>query len=110
MISYIELGSSPANESCVQTTDPNYSELGRAECLRYRDLLAASYRAAHGGKASPADLRLKANSHDFGMYYEIAVRFDDHDPAQVEAAYWFEENAPTYWEPLLWDNGQLRQR
>jgi hypothetical protein len=97
VINYIELGSSPANEPCVQTTDPNYSELGRAECLRYRDLLAASYSAAHGGKASPAALKLKSNMHDFGTYYEIAVRFDDRDPAQVRAAYWFEENAPTEW-------------
>jgi hypothetical protein len=81
----------------VQTTDPNYSELGRAECIRFKALLAAHYAAQHAGRACPVDLRVKSNPHDFGTYYEIAVRFDDHDSAQVKAAYWLEENAPTEW-------------
>ncbi len=100
MINYLELGSSPANEPCVQTTDPNYSELGRAECERYRDTLYAAYYAAHPGKECPAVLRVKGNAHDFGTYYEAAVRFDDRDDSQIAAAYWFEENAPANWTEI----------
>ncbi len=97
MINYLELGSSPANEPCVQTTDPDYCELAVVECRRFKALLAAHYAAQHAGRECPVSLRVKSNSHDFGTYYEVAVRFDDRVEAQIEAAYWFEENAPTEW-------------
>lgn len=102
MTETIELGSSPAAEPCAQTTDPNYSEKARAECNLYRAQLQRHYAAAHDGQPLPEGCRLviKANSHDFGCYYEVAVKFDGTSRAAIDAAFWLESNCPETWDSV----------
>src|SRR6187431_2431235 len=92
----LELGSSPCNEDCVQTTDPDYEIKALAECKRYAALLQTAYSAAHKGRPLPqgCTLRIKGNAHDFGTYYEVVVRFDLESSEAMRAAYWLEGNAP----------------
>lgn len=97
MIDYIYLGSSPAFEPCVQTTDPDYHVKAHAECERYKRLLEHTYAEAHGNRACPARLVIKAEPHDFGSYYEVVAKYDTTDEAASLAAYWLDENAPTHW-------------
>jgi hypothetical protein len=97
MIDYIYLGSSPANEPCAQTTDPDYGVKALDECRRYRALLESTYSAAHDGQPCPVRLVVKGEPHDFGTYYEVVAKFSDGDRAALEAALWLEENSPVNW-------------
>jgi hypothetical protein len=97
MYDYIYLGPTPANEPCVQTTDPDYGIKAHAECERYKALLESTYSAAHDGQPCPARIMVKSEAHDFGHYYEVVCRFDANDHAQCEAAYWLDSNSPTEW-------------
>ena len=97
MKDYIYLGSSPANETCVQTTDPDYGVKARAECDRYIALLKRTYSEAHNGAECPARIRVKGEAHDFGTYYEVVAAYSDDDREAMKAAFWLDENAPTEW-------------
>lgn len=92
------LGSSPCNEDCAQTTDPDYVRKAHVECRRYAAQMRRHYATRHAGKECPLDLRIKGNAHDFGTYYEVAVSFDPADRKQVTAAYWLEGNCPENWD------------
>ena len=98
MIECMYLGSSPANEPCVQTTDSDYSVKALDECKRWIDLLRATYSVAHDGQECPLRLSIKRNSHDFGEYFEVVCKFDANDESQECAAYWLEANAPLNWK------------
>jgi hypothetical protein len=107
MIETIELGSVPYNEPCAETTDPDYASKACAECNRYRAQLARAYSAAHSGRPLPKGCRLviKSNNHDYGTYYEVAVKFDGSDAKAGRAALWFEANLPESWDSVaMWDN------
>lgn len=97
----LELGPVPSGEDCAQTVDPDYGVKAHAECQRYRAQLERHYASHHQGKPFPARLFTKSNPHDFGSYYEVAVRFDPSDETQVEAAYWLESNQPEMWDITL---------
>lgn len=103
MKEYIYLGSSPVNEPCVQTTDPDYDVKAYDECAQYRAQLLRHYERAHG-QPCPVRLTIKRESHDFGAYYEVAALVDDSglDRATLErhwdAALWLESNAPEKWD------------
>jgi hypothetical protein len=97
MYDYIYLGSSPANEPCVQSTDPDYGIKAHAECSRYKAILQRLYSEAHDGQPCPARIMVKSESHDFGTYYEVVCKFDCDDTEQCEAAYWLDSNSPVQW-------------
>lgn len=97
MKEYIYLGSSPTDELCVQTTDPDYEIKAIAECARYADQLRRLYSAAHGGRECPAVIRRKSEAHDFGRYFEVVAVASDEWPGSQEAALWLEENLPSGW-------------
>ena len=99
MKSELSLGTSPWGENCAQTIDASYSTIGREECQRWIKLLRSTYEKFHSGNF-PEGLRfkIKTESHDFGMYYDVVVVFDDSDEAAVTAAYWLDENTPEKWE------------
>lgn len=97
MIDTMYLGSSPAEESCVQTTDPDYEVKALDECNRYKEFLLKSYKDAHGHDC-PCHVYVKHQPHDFGVYYEVVARYDDNDRQQIAAAFWLESEAPTKWK------------
>lgn len=78
------IGSTPANESCAQVGTNDYGVRAQAECRAYR---AQLYRflEQHGyPRAKLPDsfkIRVLRHQHDFGDYYEVAVQFQEEDPA-----------------------------
>ena len=93
MIDYLEIGATPAEENCEQL-GPNYDpEKARAECRRF----IAAIRATVGPEPEGARLVIRSNRHDFGTYYEVAVRFDSDNETAEDYAYRVETGAPVRW-------------
>lgn len=89
----LEIGPTPCAETCEQL-GPNYSpSRAKAECRAYIGQL----RRMFGDEPKGAYLKIASNSHDFGTYYEVAVKFDDNKEA-TDYAYTLESNSPEYWD------------
>lgn len=97
MIDCIELGPAPSDESCAQSTDPDFNTKNQEECQRYKEQLLNLAKAKNipMGKAK---LTIKSFSHDYGSYREVCVKFDTTDQVGIDFAFWLDENAPTTWE------------
>ena len=93
MRDYLNIGSSPAEESCVQVGCDDYSTLARAECKRYIDAI----RLALGPEPDGARLAIKGFPHDFGTYYEVICYYDDENEDAVTYAFKCESDAPVTW-------------
>lgn len=104
MVETIDLGPAPASEDCVQLGVDGYEIKANAECSAYINQLRRIYAAAHNGEQPPCRLRIKANPHDFGTYYEVVASFKDTDEAATNAAFWLENNSP-----LTWDEEALQE-
>jgi len=92
---YLELGSSPANEDCVQVGSLAYNELARAECNRYRDQLNIQFSSEV--EAGLIKFVIKSFPHDFGNYFEVCVIYDEKNEESVQAAFSVEDSAWTEW-------------
>jgi hypothetical protein len=91
MRDFIELGSAPSCEECVQL-DKNkpYLDEMREECFKYKQLLIKMFPEGW--------FNIKTFHHDFGDYLEVVIWYDNEDEKQVEYAYMVEANLPEYWE------------
>jgi len=94
----LELSAAPSMEDCAQVGEEDYEERGRAECRALRRQLLRAATIAGITVPETVSLFTKSNSHDFGTYYEVAVRFPEDDRAAAKAAYWFEGNMPARWD------------
>lgn len=89
----LNIGPVPCDEECAQLGEDNYSERAIAECRRYVDLIRK-----HVGLEPPGvRLKVKGFNHDFGVYYEVVVSYDDGDENGIEYAFKCESEAPTKW-------------
>ena len=90
MRDHIELGPTPAGESC-ECLGPKYN-LGnaKAELTAYLHQLERLFPLA--------TFHIKSFSHEFGVYKEVCVIFDDDDADQVDLAYEIEASYPEYWD------------
>jgi len=89
----LAIGPVPLNEQCEQL-GPDYDSMkARQECHRFIDAI----RTTVGPEPAGAKLIVTRNEHDFGVYYEVAVRFEIDEDAAAEYAYKVESNAPTNW-------------
>ena len=94
MLDYIELGSAPPEEECIQISDKgNYLSAMREECNRYKELLQRKFSDRPQG----VYFAIKKFYHDFGSYLEVVVKFDDENEEQVNYAYHVENNLPGTW-------------
>lgn len=85
MRDFLMIGSTPFEEDCAQVGSPDYTERARLECSVFKDQILRHYPFPENENV--CDVRIKANSHDFGTYYEVAVYYDpDHEP-DVEWAF-----------------------
>lgn len=89
----ISIGPGPAEETCVQVGDPDYTRNARIECRHFIEAI----RKVVGREPDGARLTVKSYPHDFGSYYEAAVVFDGNDSQAVEYAYRCEAEAPRFW-------------
>jgi len=94
MRDYIDLGSTPYGEECAQLGSENYHAKARSECYRYIEQL----RRTFGPEPKGASLKVKSNSHDFGVYLTVVVDFDDNNEAATAYAYRLDNEPPARWE------------
>jgi hypothetical protein len=97
MRDFIEIGSSPAEEDCVQVsrTKPYTTEM-IAECKRFRDLI----RKKLGAEPEGAELVIKAFLHNFSTYYLVVCYYDSDLPKSYKYALDCEAKAPSRWEEI----------
>jgi len=90
----LPLGPTPAEESCAQVGEADYADRAKAECRRFIEQL---HRIFPESEAMGCSFRIKPNEHDFGVYYEVVVAFDDARPESVDYAYFVENHTPGRW-------------
>lgn len=90
----VDVGPTPPEEACEQL-GPNYDPMrARAECKAYVKLL----RRTLGEEPFGAQLRVKSNAHDFGIYLEVVCRYDCGSEAATRYAYRCEGEGPQRWD------------
>ena len=95
----LSIGATPYGEDCAQvgSTDYDYATRARVECKAFMQQIAKHYPEPDNGY-----LKIKANSHDFGTYYEVNAVYDMDDN---EAYVWAlsverdEKGVLEFWEP-----------
>lgn len=93
---YIEIGPVPYEEDCAGVGQDGYAKQARKECNAFIRQIQRAYPEAENAGCS---FFVKSNNHDFGTYYEVAVRY--HDKESSEAAYAIEgddNNLLQHWD------------
>jgi len=91
MKDYIELGSAPWAEDCVQVGSENYWQRMHEECLRYKKMLQNRFPELSGR------FFIKTFPHDFGSYKVVCFSFDDRDQLATTQAFFVEAHLPERW-------------
>lgn len=93
---YLHLGSTPADEDCAQVGRDDYRQRAMAELNTWRKQLHREFpEIQNSGLVS---LVIKAESHDFGTYHELAVRFDDAEETAIDLALRIEAECAGRWD------------
>jgi len=94
MTDHVTIGATPADEPCAQIGEEGYGLKALAECNRFRRVI----RAALGPEPEGSRLLVHASAHDFGVYYEVAFRYDSAEAAhRAYAARCESREIPTKW-------------
>ncbi len=91
----LSIGSTPPDEDCAQVGSKqyDYESRSREECKQYIHALHKKL----GVEPPGARLFVKANSHDFGVYYEVNCRYDENDEDATNYANACESDGPMTW-------------
>jgi hypothetical protein len=84
----------PHEEECIQLGQPNYSAFSKIEA----NTLMKQIIRELGNPPSGCRMKLVGCEHDFGVYYDIALVYDEDDEEHVE---WFlkvEGKLPMNWD------------
>ena len=90
------LGPVPCDESCEQIGDNYDYQKAIAENKRYIEVI----RQKCGTEPYGARLKVKRMDHEFGMYTEVVVEFQESVEEAVEYAYRCEGNMPQTWDDV----------
>ena len=90
MKEYLCLGPVPAEEDCAQVGTVNYHIRALKESTRYCNLLKQLYPNAR--------IQVEKFPHDFGMYFEVVVVFDDSNEQEIAQAFEVEKCPYTTWK------------
>jgi hypothetical protein len=90
----LTLGSTPCSERCAQVGATLYYDLAKMEISAYAKQIERMFPNMPEG----CFLKRSSNPHDFGTYYELAIKFDSNDEEAVKFAYELEDNTPEYWD------------
>ena len=93
MRDYINIGSSPCEEDCVQVGAENYAQLARVECQRFIEAI----RQTIGPEPDGACLRVKSFPHDFGSYMEVVCYYEEDNEEATKYAFKCESESPSTW-------------
>jgi hypothetical protein len=85
MTDYVFIGSSPCDEVCVQTVDPNYAANSKLELNAFKAAIIAKF----GEPPAGAHLTFKEG--------EVICRFETDNAKAMEYAFKCEEDAPKTW-------------
>jgi hypothetical protein len=97
----IELESTPCEEECAQTIDSSYGIIAQAQCRAWKNQLHRFLESkGYPKELLPNNFRLvtKGNVHEFGTYYEVAVKFNDDCEKSWNLALILESEAPSHWD------------
>lgn len=94
MRDFIDVGSSPSDETCAQVGSDDYHPLARKECRAY----IAQLRRVLGNEPEGARLSIKGNPHDFGTYLSVICYYDERLPDSVDYAFRCESESPDRWD------------
>ena len=94
MSEYLELGSVPVDEDCVQVGSREYESQWKAEGNRYVALLKQKF-PQH--EQTGVRFVVMAFPHDFGTYHEVVAKYQK-DSKGEDFAYFVEAHLPTTWE------------
>jgi hypothetical protein len=90
----LEIAPVPCNEECQQVGTENYDEqLAYRECVAFQKQLERTFPKVGG-----VYLKVKANSHDFGVYHEVVAYFDENNDEECEWAFNMEGSIPLNWD------------
>lgn len=90
MREYIELGSTPIEENCTQTTDVDFESRSAKECKAYAHQLKRLF--------PNSSFSIKSFAHDFGNYKEVVVYYNPDNQEDSDRAANIENNLPLYWD------------
>jgi hypothetical protein len=96
----LNIGCTPIEEPCAQVGQDDYARQAKLGCKALIGMFERLYPCPEGAQAY---LYTKSNSHDFGTYYEVEVKFDEEDPAACDWAYLLEAILPERWDAQALD-------
>ncbi len=97
---YIDLGPTPAEETCAQVGSDGYEARARLECAVYIRMLDRLFPIPQGLGVRYA---IRRYPHDFGAYWEVGVGYEDVGSAaeaSCEFAFSVERCVPDLWDPI----------
>ena len=97
MFEQFELGSSPNGEDCVQVNSKvDYMPAMNEEVKRYKAMLETRFPIPEF-LAGQVRFAITSNSHDFGTYKEVCIKYFESDEQALEFALHVEGNCPELW-------------
>lgn len=87
---YISIGPTPTEEDCAQVGSDGYAFRARKECEVFKEQLKRTFPKGRFG--------IKAQTHDYGTYYEVVAYLPEDDKAAAEEAFKAEAETPTLWD------------
>ena len=90
----LSLGPTPAGEPCAQLGSANYEKLSRIELRAYANQINRLFPNMPYG----VQLKKQRNIHDFGTYYELAIKYLEDNEDAINFAINVENNTPEYWD------------
>lgn len=94
---YIYIGPVPSEESCAQVGSASYPEDSRRECQVYSRMLRRLFPVP---SEVPVAYVTREERHEFGVYREVAIRFEEAHASAVEFAHHVERTSPTEWDSI----------
>lgn len=94
MKDFLNIGSSPYAENCVQLGSPDYQEKAIKECSIFAKQLLRQFPNIPVG----CKVGIKSFQHDFGTYFETVIYFDNENEEQCNYAYQVEAGFPEFWD------------
>jgi hypothetical protein len=96
MRNWLEFDTAPYDEECVQVESGSVDYIipMKQQGRKFIELLNKRF----GTPPNEAYFGLKANDHDFGVYYSVCIFFNDEDEEETKFAYFVENNVPATWD------------
>jgi ArsR family metal-binding transcriptional regulator len=97
MREYMEIGSTPYDETCAQVGTDNYKEIAEMEIAAYINLLERMFPEA---SSRNINFKKKWFQHDFGSYAEVCMYWNTDDEEADSYVYEIERNLPACWDRM----------